>query len=244
MQAVNGPRMKALGVALLGTALLAAFSGCDAKENADTAQGRDLFISNCGTCHALKEAATTAAVGPNLDAAFAGARASGMDQDTIEGVVSAQIAEPRETDPSNPTYMPPKILEGQEANDVATYVASVAGVPGIQPPTAAGGPGGQVFSDNGCGACHTLAAAQSNGNVGPNLDEAIAADSPSFIQTSIVDPSAEIAQGFQDGIMPQDYESSIDPKDLQTLVNFLSTCAGAKITDKTKYAADGSCPGS
>jgi cytochrome c oxidase subunit 2 len=234
--------MKALGVALLGTALLAAFSGCDAKENADVAQGRELFISNCGTCHALKEAATTAAVGPNLDAAFAGARDAGMDNDTIEGVVTAQIAEPRETDPDNPSYMPPKLLEGQEADDVAAYVASVAGVPGIQAPTAPGGPGGQIFADNGCGACHTLAAAQSNGNVGPNLDDEIAGDPPSFIQESIVDPSAEIAPGFSDGIMPQNYESSIDPKDLQTLVNFLSTCAGAKVDANTKYASDGSCP--
>jgi mono/diheme cytochrome c family protein len=28
-----------------------------------------------------------------------------------------------------------------------------------------------VFSSNGCGGCHTLAAAGTSGNVGPNLDE-------------------------------------------------------------------------
>lgn len=248
MHAVNGPRLKALGVALLGTALIAAVSGCDAKENADTVQGRQLFISSCGTCHALKDASATAEIGPNLDAAFADARASGMDQDTIEGVVAAQISEPRETAPDDPSYMPPKILEGQEADDVATYVASVAGVPGIGTATATGGPGGQVFVDNGCGSCHVLSAAESTGDVGPNLDDMIAQDPPSAIEESIVDPSASIAEGYTDGIMPPDYGSTIDPTDLQMLVNFLSTCAGAgssggaTAADLT-FATDGSCQG-
>ena len=39
--------------------------------------------------------------------------------------------------------------------------------------TAAGGAqaGEQVFADAGCGSCHTLNAAGSNGTTGPNLDE-------------------------------------------------------------------------
>ena len=32
--------------------------------------------------------------------------------------------------------------------------------------------GEEVFSANGCGSCHTLAAAGTNGTVGPNLDDA------------------------------------------------------------------------
>ena len=108
---------------------------------------------------------------------------------------------------------------------------------------AAGGPGGQVFANNGCTACHTLAAAQSTGNVGPNLDDEIAQDPPSFIKQSIVDPSAEIAAGFNDGIMPQNYEQTIPAPDLEKLVNFLSTCAGAGDPSKLKFASDGSCVG-
>lgn len=38
-------------------------------------------------------------------------------------------------------------------------------------PPAAESPGATVFSSAGCGSCHTLAAAQSSGAVGPNLDE-------------------------------------------------------------------------
>jgi len=45
----------------------------------------------------------------------------------------------------------------------------------IAPPTAApeapAGPGAQLFAQNGCGGCHTLAAAGSSGTVGPNLDQ-------------------------------------------------------------------------
>jgi cytochrome c2 len=239
MHAVNRPRTKALGLALLGTALLL-FSGCDAKENADLAKGRELFIANCGTCHSLKEAATTNTTGPNLDAAFADARASGMDRDTFEGVVAAQIAEPRETEPDDPTYMPPDLVTGQDADDVAAYVASVAGVPGIEPPTAAGGPGGQVFAGNGCAACHTLAVAESTGQVGPDLDDVLPGQSLSKIHEDIVDPSAAIAAGFQDGIMPQNYESQIAAPDLDKLVNFLATCSGEDPKSVT-FASDGSC---
>ena len=39
--------------------------------------------------------------------------------------------------------------------------------------------GAEVFSTAGCGSCHVLAAANSSGSIGPNLDEA----SPSFDKT-------------------------------------------------------------
>ncbi len=223
------PTRKLLLTFAAAVAAVAVLGGCDAQENADLANGRDLFISSCGTCHTLAEAGTTNQTGPDLDAAFAAARDAGMDNDTIEGVVQTQIDVPRKTDVDDPTYMPPKLLEGQEAEDVATYVASVAGVPGITPPIAPGGPGGQVFANNGCGSCHTLAAAGSSGQVGPNLDAEIAQDPASFIETSIVDPSAEIAKGYSDGIMPATYGDTIEPADLKLLVQFLADCAGEKL---------------
>jgi mono/diheme cytochrome c family protein len=37
---------------------------------------------------------------------------------------------------------------------------------------ASGPDGEQVFASAGCGSCHTLAAAGTSGNVGPNLDDA------------------------------------------------------------------------
>jgi len=223
---VTGPRIKALGLAALGAATIAGFSGCDASEDADVANGRELFSTNCGQCHALSEAATTGLLGPDLDAAFAAARNDGMDQDTIEGVVEAQIENPREVDADDPSYMPPNLVEGDDVSDVAAYVASVAGVPNIEPPQAPdGSEGGQIFLDNGCGACHTLAVAESGGAVGPNLDEELPGQSAAQIEESIVDPSAEIVAGFED-LMPPDYGDSIEPADLEVLVKYLQESAG------------------
>ncbi len=238
---MNRSRTKLALAIALGTIAVAAVSGCNANENADVANGRELFKTDCGTCHTLKEAGTTATTGPDLDAAFAASRAAGMDSDTVEGVVSAQIAEPRETDPSDPTYMPPKIVEGQDADDVAAYVASVAGVPGIEPPEAPGGPGGQVFANNGCSACHMLATSQSVATVGPDLDTELRGQSPKEIRESIVDPEAKITQGFSGGIMPTNFGDSIPPDDLDKLVNYLSTCAG--VGGSPKFESDGSCAG-
>jgi len=226
---VKRPTRKLLLTFAAAVAAVAVLGGCDAQENADLANGRELFISNCGTCHQLAEAGTTNQTGPDLDAAFAAARDAGMDNDTIEGVVQTQIEVPRKTDETDPTYMPPNLVEGDDAEDVAAYVASVAGVPGIQPPTAPGGPGGQVFALNGCGACHAMAAAGSSGQVGPNLDDVLPDQDEAMIEQDIVDPSADIAQGFSDGIMPATYGEDIAPEDLKLLVQFLAECAGEQL---------------
>ena len=83
--------------------------------------------------------------------------------------------------------------------------------------------GGQVFVANGCGSCHTLAelGPEAAGTIGPNLDEALVDADPEFIRTSIVAPDTEIEEGFGEGIMPDDYESSIASEDLDALVAFL-----------------------
>ena len=60
--------------------------------------------------------------------------------------------------------MPADIVSGQDLDDVAAYVGEYAGVPGAAPPKVPGGPGAQVFANNGCGGCHTLAAAESGGD--------------------------------------------------------------------------------
>jgi cytochrome c oxidase subunit II len=73
-----------------------------------------------------------------------------------------------------------------------------------------------------CGSCHTLEAAGSTAQTGPNLDEVLKGKDKAFIKESIEDPNKEIAQGFQPDIMPDNYAQSLDPKDLETLVNYLS----------------------
>jgi mono/diheme cytochrome c family protein len=90
--------------------------------------------------------------------------------------------------------------------------------------------GAQVFTDNACGSCHTLSAqgAQAVGTIGPNLDEALVDKDPDFIRTSIVNPSAEVEDGFGDGIMPSDFEEKLAPDDLDALVAYLSQATSGK----------------
>jgi mono/diheme cytochrome c family protein len=227
---VRASRSKLLaGFAVVpAVAALAALPGCDLQENADVESGRTLFVEKCGTCHALKEAGTQAEVGPDLDSAFQGARKTGMDGDTIEGVVESQIENPRFTSPDSPDYMPADLVEGEDAKDVAAYVAQYAGVPGVEPPIPPdAGPGAEVFLSQGCGSCHTLAEAGdiATGTVGPNLDEVIPGQSPQQVEESIVDPEADISQGFPSGVMPDTY-ADLPEKDLQDLVDFLVQSSG------------------
>ena len=216
----------ASAIALLAGGIVA---GCDLQEDADIDRGRSLFTTNCGICHELAEAATPAGVGPNLDAAFAQARAAGMDQDTIEGVVEAQIENPRTINPDNPhydqTYMPAEIVTGRDAQDVAAYVASVAGVPGIEPPPLPSDPG-DLFTQL-CGGCHTLAAANTTGTVGPDLDDVLPGQSEAEVANSIRDPQAKIAQGVTaPSAMPTFDENQIPESNLMDLVQYLLQNAG------------------
>jgi mono/diheme cytochrome c family protein len=211
-------RLLPLLAALAAIALSA--SGCGTT-TADVQRGRTLFIQKCGVCHTMAQAGTTAQVGPNLDDAFAAARAAGETDSTFEGIVKAQVEYPRPSTGAPNVSMPADIVSGQDLDDVAAYVGEYAGVPGAAPPKVPGGPGAQVFANNGCGGCHTLAAARSGGVTGPNLDEALPGQSAAMIEKSIVEPNAMIVKGFPANVMPQDYGESLTPKELEALVEYL-----------------------
>jgi mono/diheme cytochrome c family protein len=218
-----------LALAALAATVVAA-SGCGTT-TADVARGRQLFKTKCGVCHTLAQAGTTAQVGPNLDDAFAAAREVGEDSDTIEGMVKAQVEHPRPYTSSSisAVSMPPNVVEGQDLDDVAAYVGRWAGVPGAEPPKVQGGPGAQVFANNGCDGCHTLAAANAGGVTGPPLEKALTpADDPAKVEEMIVDPNAEIAKGYPANVMPENFGETLTPKELEDLVQFLveSTPAG------------------
>src|SRR6478609_5456817 len=211
---------------LLALAALAALalpaSGCGTS-SADTARGRVLFIQKCGTCHTLAEAGTTAQIGPNLDDAFGAAREAGEGGDTVEGVVKAQVEFPRPSNDDPAVSMPADVVTGQDLEDVAAYVGLYAGVPGAAPPKVPGGPGAQVFANNGCGGCHTLAAAETGGVTGPNLDEVLPGQSEAMVHESIVNPNAKIATGYPPNVMPQNFSTIIKPNEIDQLVQYLST---------------------
>jgi cytochrome c oxidase subunit II len=96
-----------------------------------------------------------------------------------------------------------------------------------------GPPGLAVFQANGCNSCHTFKPANATGKIGPDLDDLKASAAKAnrgpldkFIEESIVDPSAYVAPGFSDGVMPHIYKQQISPEQLQQLVQYLAQ--GAK----------------
>jgi cytochrome c551/c552 len=71
-----------------------------------------------------------------------------------------------------------------------------------------------VFAQQGCGSCHRLAAAGSNGQIGPPLDQVLANHTPQSLAAKIQDPG-------QGSIMPQDFGQRMSFAELQALVDFL-----------------------
>ena len=164
---------------------------------ATQAKGRELFASNCATCHTLQASNSVGVTGPNLDVLRPAA-----------GLVENAILVGRARGAGN---MPVGLLTGDDAKAVADYVAAVAGrghvqitapgsaattttpaapaapaAPAVTTPTtpttpaapaapAAGGSsqasaaGKAVFTAN-CASCHTLKSDNATGQVGPNLD--------------------------------------------------------------------------
>ena len=77
-----------------------------------------------------------------------------------------------------------------------------------------------------CASCHTLADAGATGTTGPNLDEVVPDLSDERASSeSIVDPDAEIAEGFQPGLMPR-YGDSLSEEQVDALVKYLKEVAG------------------
>ena len=202
-----------------------ALGGCQLVDRGDNlVNGKALFIEKCAACHALARAGTAGTVGPDLDAAFRRARADGFGADTIAGVVEQQIDHPRRG-----SRMPADLVTGDDAEDVAAYVAEVAAVPGQDGGRLAdvgggrrgGPPGRRIFVETGCGSCHRLAEAGTSGTTGPDLDETLDGRSEEFVRTSIVDPDAVVADGFSPDVMPSDYGDRLSNRDLEALVEYL-----------------------
>lgn len=95
-----------------------------------------------------------------------------------------------------------------------------------QPTTTAAAGGGaetgkQVFTAQGCGGCHALSAAGTNGTAGPDLDDVLQGQDEASVRESIVDPDAQITEGFEAGVMPKDYGDKLSDQELSDLVAFL-----------------------
>jgi cbb3-type cytochrome c oxidase subunit III len=195
----------------LAVALLLAGCGTGGKaesKGADVQTGEKLFTQSCGGCHTLAAAGTSGTIGPNLDDAFGPSLKQGFKESTIQNVVLDQIriaAAP----------MPRNLVRGQDAQDVAAYVASVAGSGSSnqKPPSQLGTDGKTIFQAE-CASCHTLAAAGTHGTIGPNLDQLKPSE-------AIVKHQVEVGGG----VMPA-FKGKLSDAQITAVAKYVSSSAG------------------
>ncbi len=185
-------------------------TGGMASSRGDEQNGGKLFGAKCSGCHTMAAAGSSGTIGPNLDAAFGSDKLQNFKQDTILNLVLDQIR-----DPSPP--MPPNLVKGQDAVDVAAYVAANAGAQGPEAkPNITQSTDGKTIFTSQCASCHTLAAAGTHGTIGPNLDQ--------------LKPSQPVVQHQVEnggGVMPA-FKGRLTPQQITAVSQFVSSSAGKK----------------
>ncbi len=115
-----------------------ALAGCGGDSTADVAAGKQTFGNLCASCHTLADSGKPPSnIGPNLDDAFRASRQVGMSDEQFAGLIKVWV------DLAQPP-MPRKLAEGQDLENVAAYVAEVAGTDAESPARPAGEPTPQV----------------------------------------------------------------------------------------------------
>ncbi len=89
--------------------------------NADEQKGRELFAHSCAVCHTLAAVKSVGRVGPNLDVKVGEGIATNSGR---KALVLSAIAEGRARGLGQ---MPALLYQGKEAEQVADFVAAVAG---------------------------------------------------------------------------------------------------------------------
>jgi mono/diheme cytochrome c family protein len=113
--------------------------------------------------------------------------------------------------------MPADLVTGQDAIDVATYVASVAGLPvqgGAAQPGAGGPTDGKTIFTQKCGSCHVLSDAGTSGTIGPNLDAT---------QLSLQQIAQQVRNGG--GGMPA-FEGQLSDEQIDAVASYVAKSAG------------------
>lgn len=94
--------------------------------------GQSLFVTNCGTCHALYSAGTDGNYAPDLDELLAPSGPPEGDPKSVKSTIEATEgrvlnAVENGINSSTPGRMPGGILNEQQAKEVAAFVANTAG---------------------------------------------------------------------------------------------------------------------
>jgi cytochrome c oxidase subunit 2 len=116
------------------------------------------------------------------------------------------------------------------ASTTTTAPTTTAAAPTTTAVASPAAQGKAVFIANSCASCHTFKPAGSTGTIGPDLDSRPAADAKkahmalaAFVRESIVKPDAFIAHGYQKGLMPTTFGTTLTKAQLDALVAFIAT---------------------
>ena len=188
--------------------------------SADPQNGKTVFQQKCAGCHALQAVGSTAAIGPNLDDAFAQARADGFKESAIANIVHDQIRFPGQypTGQNNPNYlnanMPANLVKGKDAEDVSAFVAANAGVSGFAVSQTVSGTNGKDIFKSQCASCHTLKDAGTTGTIGPNLDQ---------LKPPLAVVQNQVINGG--GVMPA-FKGKLSDAQIKAVAKYVSSVAG------------------
>jgi len=124
---------------------------------------------------------------------------------------SAHVVAPAEFD----KWLADKRAQGQPGGDGGSGGGGGGGAP------AKDGKALYTSAEPKCSACHTLSDAGASATIGPDLDKVLKGKDAAYVQKSITDPSAVVAKGFQDGIMPPNYGQTLEPEEIKALTDYL-----------------------
>ena len=183
----------------------------------------------CGACH--KIAGQAGAVGPDL-----GAIGSSRDSEYLRRAILDPNADIAEGYP--PNLMPATYGAQLYARELETLVAYMKASTGtaadsagestaaneqleaIANDPAGTGDGEVLMTRYGCGACHKFGA--QFGVIGPDLGSIGAVRDAEFLRRSILDPNAEIAEGYAANLMPPIYAAQLSSEELDVIVGYLA----------------------
>jgi mono/diheme cytochrome c family protein len=77
-----------------------------------------------------------------------------------------------------------------------------------------------AIAEFACGGCHKIAGEE--GELGPDLTSIGAQKDRDYLRRAILDPNAEIAEGFDPEMMPEDYGEQLYAVELEMLVDYLA----------------------
>jgi putative heme-binding domain-containing protein len=146
----------------------------------DVEEGTKSFRSQCAACHGLD--ASGGAVAPSLTS---GTLKHGASDEALFGVITKGVPG---------TAMPAFTLDGKEVWQLIAYLRSVNIASAAGQAAGNASKGARLYEKSGCGRCHTNG---SGGNfTGPDLSEIGSHRSLPQIESSIVDPNAEVAPDY------------------------------------------------